>query len=97
MRSRMKRLRKFGDIRLLKMLMPDYSASRPRFKFILMLMALALIALALARPQFGTKITNETRSGIELVIALDISNSMLAEDVAPSRLDKSKESEAKRS
>lgn len=90
MRSRMKRLRKFGDIRLLKMLMPDYSASRPRFKFILMLMALALIALALARPQFGTKITNETRSGIELVIALDISNSMLAEDVAPSRLDKSK-------
>ncbi|MFA4045386.1 VWA domain-containing protein [Prevotella sp. PCHR] len=90
MRNRMKRLRKFGDIQLLKMLMPDYSASRPMLKFILMLVALALIVVALARPQFGTKITNEKRSGIELVIALDISNSMLAEDVTPSRLDKSK-------
>lgn len=90
MRNRTKKLRKIGDIRLIKMLMPDYSASRPRLKFVLMLVALALIIVALARPQFGTKITNETRRGIELVIALDISNSMLAEDVAPSRLDKSK-------
>lgn len=89
-RNRMKKLRKFGDIQLLKMLMPDYSASRPRIKFMLMLVALAFVIVVLARPQFGTKITNETRRGIELVIALDISNSMLSEDVVPSRLDKSK-------
>jgi len=89
-RKRTARLRRLGDIRLLKMLMPDYSAFRPRLKFVLVLTALALIIVALARPQFGTKITNDTRRGIELVIALDISNSMLAGDVAPSRLDKSK-------
>lgn len=89
-RKRTKKLRRLGDIRLLKMLMPDYSAFRPRLKFTLMLVALTFLILALARPQFGTKITNDARRGIELVIALDISNSMLAEDVAPSRLDKSK-------
>ena len=89
-RRRVKRLRKFGDVQLLKTLMPDYSAFRNRLKFLLLISSFALLVLALARPQFGTKISNETRRGIELVIAMDISNSMMAEDVAPSRLDKSK-------
>lgn len=71
-------------------LMPNRSKWRPTVKFLLSLAAFALLVLALARPQAGTKISNEKRSGIEAMVALDISNSMLAEDVAPSRLDKSK-------
>ena len=60
------------------------------FKFCLLVAALALIIVMLARPQMGTKVSNEKRHGIEALICLDISNSMLSEDVAPSRLDKSK-------
>lgn len=88
-RSR-KKLKKAGDIELLKGLMPDVSVWRPATKFCLMLTALALMIIMLARPQFGTKINNEKRTGIETIIAMDISNSMLAEDVVPSRLDRSK-------
>ena len=88
-RSR-KKLKKAGDIELLKELMPDVSVWRPVAKFSLLLSALALMIIMLARPQFGTKINNEKRTGIETIIAMDISNSMLAEDVVPSRLDRSK-------
>ena len=56
-----------------------------------MITALALMIIMLARPQFGTKINNEKRTGIETIIAMDISNSMLAEDVAPNRLDRAKQ------
>ena len=85
-----KRLQKFGDLSLLKLLMPDVSLYRPNIKFALMLTALAFLIIMLARPQMGTKISNEKRNGIEVIICLDISNSMKAEDVVPSRLDKSK-------
>lgn len=88
-RSR-KKLKKAGDIELLKELMPDVSVWRPAAKFCLLLTALALMIIMLARPQFGAKINNEKRTGIETIIAMDISNSMLAEDVVPSRLDRSK-------
>ena len=74
----------------LKELMPNVSGGRRELKFWLMLAAVALIAVMLARPQMGTKISQDKRQGIEVMIALDISNSMKAEDVAPSRLDKSK-------
>ena len=89
-RNQKKRLRKFGDLKLLKALMPDVSHFRPRVKFWLLLVALALLIVMLARPQMGTKISQEKRTGIETIIALDISNSMLAEDIVPSRLDRSK-------
>ena len=89
-RNQKKRLRKFGDLKLLKALMPDVSHFRPRVKFWLLLAALALLIVMLARPQMGTKISQEKRTGIETIIALDISNSMLAEDIVPSRLDRSK-------
>ena len=89
-RNQKKRLRKFGDLKLLKDLMPDVSRFRPRVKFWLLLAALALLIVMLARPQMGTKISQEKRTGIETIIALDISNSMLAEDIVPSRLDRSK-------
>ena len=89
-RNQKKRLRKFGEPQLLKALMPDVSRWRPGVKFWLLEAALALLIVMLARPQLGTKISHEKRSGIETIICIDISNSMLAEDVAPSRLDRAK-------
>ena len=85
-----RRLRQFGDRELLQQLTPDVSRFRPAVKFWLLLAALALLIVMVARPQFGTKISHEKRMGIESIIAIDVSNSMLAEDVAPSRLDRSK-------
>lgn len=85
-----KKLSRIGNPTLLKELMPDVSRFRPWVKFLLVITALSSLILALARPQFGSKISHEKRNGIEAIIALDISNSMLAQDVQPSRLDKSK-------
>lgn len=85
-----KKLHRLGDPDLIRQLMPDVSRVRPTVKFGLLLTALAVLIMMLARPQMGTKISHEKRNGIETIICLDISNSMLAEDVAPSRLDKSK-------
>ncbi len=89
-RRQKKRLRKFGDPKLLRELMPDLSRWRPSVKFWLLEGALALLILMLARPQMGTRISHEKRTGIETIICLDISNSMRAEDVTPSRLDRAK-------
>ncbi|MBQ7192357.1 MAG: VWA domain-containing protein [Paludibacteraceae bacterium] len=91
--TRLKRqqLLSFGDQHLLSDLMPDASSSRPIAKFVILLIALTLLVFAAARPQFGQKSETVKRQGIEVMIALDISNSMLAEDVAPNRLDKSKQ------
>ena len=83
-------LRKFGNIELIKELMPDVSNFNRHVKFILMMTALALIIFILARPQNGTTNTEVKRQGIEAIIAVDVSNSMLCRDVSPSRLDKSK-------
>ena len=85
-----KKLSRIGNPTLLKELMPDVSRFRPWVKFLLLITALSSLILSLARPQFGSKISHEKRNGIEAIIALDISNSMLAQDVQPSRLDKSK-------
>ena len=87
---RRQNIRKYGDPALLKELMPTISKYRPDVKFWLTFSALALTIFMLARPQFGSKMETVKRSGVEAVIALDISNSMLAEDVTPSRLEKSK-------
>ena len=89
-RHQKKRLRKFGEPSLLKDLMPDVSRFRPSVKFWILQGALALLIVMLARPQMGTKINHEKRVGIETIIAMDISNSMRAEDIVPSRLDRSK-------
>lgn len=83
-------LRKFGSPDLIKHLMPDVSPLRRHSKFALMMLAVGLIVCVLARPQFGTRNEEVKRSGIEVVIAVDVSNSMLCQDVNPSRLDKSK-------
>jgi aerotolerance protein batB len=89
-RKRKKQLKAFGDPELLKDLMPDVSAYRPWVKLGLAVFVFALLVVMLARPQMGTKITHEKRNGIEAVIAIDVSNSMMAQDVVPSRLEKSK-------
>lgn len=89
-RQRKAKLRKFGEPELLRQLMPDVSKYRPSVKFWITNSALCVLILMLARPQMGTKISHEKRNGIEAIICMDISNSMLAQDVAPSRLDKCK-------
>ena len=85
-----KQVLKFGDPTLMRELMPDVSPLRRHVKFILMMLALGLLILVLARPQYGTRNEEVKRSGIEVAIAVDVSNSMLCQDVSPSRLEKSK-------
>lgn len=88
--ARRRKLAKYGDPVLVQRLMHDVSKPRSYFKFILGLLSFVMFMLALARPQNGTKEAERDRYGIEAIVALDISNSMLAQDVHPSRLDKSK-------
>lgn len=83
-------IRKYGSPELLGAMMPEASRFRPQLKFWLTFAALCFMVLLLARPQFGTKVETVKRQGIETVIALDISNSMMAQDVAPNRLERSK-------
>ena len=87
---RHRKLRKIGDKELLKSIMPDASSARLACKFWILMAVVALIIVVLARPQMGAKVADDKRQGIETIIAIDISNSMLAQDVVPSRLDKSK-------
>ncbi len=89
-RRRRSKLRKFGDPELVRQLMPNVSKFRPTVKFWLLLVAWVLLVVMVARPQVGAEVQRDKRNGIEAIICLDISNSMLAQDVAPSRLDKSK-------
>ena len=90
LRSKRKKLKRLGDPELLSPLSPDVSKVRPAVKFWLLEAALALIVVMVARPQMGRQINSDKREGIETIIAMDISNSMLAQDVTPSRLEKSK-------
>ncbi len=87
---RRKAIRKFGDPELMAQLMPAVSKYRPDVKFWIVFSAIALFSALLARPQFGAKFETVKRKGVEVMIALDISNSMMAQDVQPSRLAKSK-------
>jgi Ca-activated chloride channel family protein len=89
-RGRRKRLARFGKPATIGGLMPEASPRRVRGKFVLLLIAIGLIVTALARPQFGSRLRETTRRGIELLIAVDVSNSMLAEDFQPNRLERTK-------
>ena len=83
-------VKRFGDPDLTRQLFIGVSRWRPEVKFWLATVALASFIVALARPQFGTRLETRERMGIEAIIALDVSNSMLAEDVKPNRLEKAK-------
>lgn len=87
---RKKALALFGQKDILSILMPNVSPSRPVLKFIILMIGLASLIIAIARPQFGSKLKIEKRKGIELIIALDVSNSMMAEDIQPNRLERAK-------
>ena len=90
-RHKRRQLSEFGDPELMAQLMPDASKSRPIVKFALLMGALSLLIIAAARPQYGQQEKTVKRQGIEVMVALDISNSMLAEDVAPNRLNRAKQ------
>ena len=90
-RLKKRQLSEFGDPNLVAQLMPDASKSRSVWKFSMLLLALALLIIASARPQYGKGDISIKRQGIEVMVALDISNSMMAEDVAPNRLGRAKQ------
>lgn len=88
---RAQNLKRFGNRNLLDTLMPSVSSSRPIAKFVLFSLVLAAVIIALAEPQIGAKKETVKRKGVEVMVALDISNSMMAEDVVPNRLERSKQ------
>ena len=88
--QRRKAIRTFGNPELIASLMPNVSNFRPGLKFGIAMAALAFIIMAMARPQYGSKLQKIKRKGIEVMIALDVSNSMMAEDIQPNRLERSK-------
>lgn len=87
---RRRALERFGDLQLVERIAPDMSRYKHTLKFILLVIGMALLVLAWANPQWGRKKETVTRKGIDLFIALDISQSMLAQDVSPSRLERAK-------
>lgn len=88
--ARKRALKKFGSTTLMSELMPYSSKNRPVFKFLMLMLALVFFIGGLARPQFGSKLKKVKREGVELIIALDVSNSMMAEDIQPNRLERAK-------
>jgi len=86
-----KKQREFGDLELVKQLSPEKSNFKPALKFGVLLLGLSMLILGLVNPKIGTKVEKVKREGIDIVFAIDISKSMLAEDIAPNRLEKSKQ------
>lgn len=84
-------MKKFGNKLLLKELMPEVSFKRQNMKFWLLLSAITLMIFVIAGPQFGSKLETAKKQGIEVMVCLDVSNSMLAEDITPNRLEKAKQ------
>lgn len=82
--------KKFAEIKLFKKLAPDQSTFKSNLKFIVLSLAFACFVMALVNPKLGTKMETVKREGVDIVFALDVSKSMLAEDIAPNRLEKSK-------
>jgi len=82
---------KFADKKLLKRLSPNTSLFKSVLKLIVLCLAFACLAIALVNPKIGTKFETVKREGVDIVFAVDVSKSMLAEDVAPNRLEKSKQ------
>ncbi|PWK20443.1 vWA domain-containing protein [Xanthomarina spongicola] len=81
----------FADKKLLKRLSPNQSLFKSILKLIILCLAIASLAIALVNPKIGTKLETVKREGVDIVFAVDVSKSMLAEDIAPNRLEKSKQ------
>lgn len=86
-----KKQHEFGDLNLIEKLSPEKSTFKPIFKFIVVILGLICLIIGLINPKMGTKLETVKREGIDIIFAIDVSKSMLAEDVAPNRLEKSKQ------
>jgi Ca-activated chloride channel family protein len=85
-----KLLSKFGNLDILEKLMQNFSAGRRNMKLVLLILSYTFFIIALANPQIGTKLEEVTREGVDIIVALDVSESMHAEDIKPNRLEKAK-------
>ncbi len=94
-RWRKKSLAAYGDISIIQQLFPDVSKSKRIWKFILFTTAFSLVVMGIVNPQVGTKLEEVKRKGADLMICLDVSNSMKAEDLLPNRLEKAKQAISK--
>lgn len=94
-RWRKKALTSFGDISVIQQLFPDVSKTKRICKFILFVFAFVFLIIGIINPQVGTKLEEVKRKGADLMICLDVSNSMKAEDLQPNRLEKSKQALSK--
>lgn len=91
MAQKKRAIKKYGNPELLAELMPEVSRGRQRLKFWLLFGAVTMVIFVIAGPQFGSKLETVKRQGVEIMVCLDVSNSMLAEDVSPNRLEKAKQ------
>lgn len=89
--KRKKLLNLYGDYSLVNKLIPEVSKYKPWVKFSLMMIALLLIIIGISNPQIGSKVEEVKREGVDIIIALDVSNSMMSEDIKPSRLERAKQ------
>jgi Ca-activated chloride channel homolog len=89
---RRKAMQRFGSHPVIDQLLPDVAPGKMILKFVLLMLVWGLLVFVLAGPQTGSKLEKVHRKGIDLMIALDVSNSMLAEDIKPTRLDRAKQS-----
>jgi len=92
---RKRALTRFGEFHLIRQLIPEFSTRRLILKFVLLMIGFAFLILALADPQTGSKMEKVQRKGIDVMIALDVSTSMLAQDIRPSRLERAKQAVSK--
>ena len=89
--TRKKAIKKYGNPTLIAQLMPEVSTKRQHLKFLTLLAALSVLIFVIAGPQFGSKLETVKRQGIEIMICLDVSNSMMSGDVQPNRLERAKQ------
>jgi len=95
LRWKKRALNKFGESSVISRLLPNVSKSRAVFKFVVLMFAFASLMIGLANPQIGSKLEKVQRKGVDLIVALDVSNSMLAEDIKPNRLIRAKQAISK--
>ena len=88
-------LKKLGESAMINRLLPEISGIRPVIKFTFLLLGISAVIIMLARPQFGSRLEEVKKQGVEVIIALDVSNSMLAEDIQPNRLTRAKQAISK--
>jgi Ca-activated chloride channel family protein len=89
-RWKYKAIKSLGDRSVVDKMVPDVSFTTPRLKFVLFVVAFAFLILGIADPQIGSKMVEEKHKGADLMILLDVSNSMLSGDMAPNRLENAK-------